>query len=330
MAKVKWGIISTAKIAREHVIPGMLAGDYCDIYAIASRDIERAQQVAQQLSIPNVYGSYEELLADPDVQAVYNPLPNHLHVSWSIKAAEAGKHILCEKPLGVDAEEAQKLVDICQEKGVLLMEAFMYRMHPQWVMAKEYVISGKLGELRAVHVFFSYMNRDPQNIRNRQDLAGSGGLMDIGCYPISLARFLFDDEPTKAVALINRDPDMKIDVLDSAILQFEKGHATFTCSTQLMPYQRVNILGTEGRFEIEIPFNAPENNPTNVYYETPDAGIETRTIATCHQYRIEGDLFSKAILDGTSVPTPPEDAVANMNVIDALLRSEQSGTWEVV
>jgi predicted dehydrogenase len=330
MAKVKWGIISTAKIARQHVIPGMQAGDYCDVYAMASRDLKRAEQVAQELSIPKVYGSYEELFADPDVQAVYNPLPNHLHVAWSIKAAEAGKHILCEKPLGIDAEDAQKLVDACQENGVLLMEAFMYRMHPQWVMAKEYVNSGKLGDLKAVQVFFSYMNRDPENIRNRPDLAGSGGLMDIGCYPISLSRFLFDDEPKKVVSLINRDPDMEIDILDSAILQFEKGHATFTCSTQLMSYQRVHILGTEGRFEIEIPFNAPEDSPTNVYYDTEEAGIETRTIATCHQYQIEGDLFSKAILDGKPVPTPPEDAIANMKVIDALFRSGQSGTWETV
>ncbi|PIE33186.1 NAD-binding protein [candidate division KSB3 bacterium] len=330
MAKVKWGIISTAKIARLHVIPGMQAGNYSEVYAIASRDFERAQQTAQELSIPKAYGSYEELFADPDVQAVYNPLPNHLHVPWSIKAAEAGKHVLCEKPMGVDAADAQQLVDACQANGVLLMEAFMYRMHPQWVMAKEYVTSGKLGELKAVQVFFSYMNLDPENIRNRSDFAGNGGLMDIGCYPISLARFLFGDEPKKVVALIDRDPAMEIDILDSAILQFEKGHATFTCSTQLMSYQRVHILGTEGRFEIEIPFNAPEYEPTNVYYETEDAGIETRTIATCHQYGIEGDLFSRAILDGTPVPTPPEDAVANMKVIDALFRSGKNGAWEEI
>ncbi len=329
MAKVKWGIISTAKIAREHVIPGIQAGQYTEMYAIASRDRDVAARVAEQLSIPTVYGSYEELLADPAVQAVYNPLPNHLHVEWSMKAAEAGKHILCEKPLGVNAQDAEKLVNYCRERGVLLMEAFMYRTHPQWVMAKEYVKNGKIGDLKAIQVFFSYMNRDPNNIRNRGDLAGSGGLMDIGCYPVSLSRFIFDAEPKRVMALVNRDPEMKIDILSSAILEFERGHATFTCSTQMTPYQRVNILGTEGRFEIEIPFNAPENRSTNIYYFSND-GAETRTLAPCHQYQIEVDLFSKAILNGTPLPTPPGDAVANMRTLDALFRSEKSQNWETV
>ena len=329
MAKIKWGVISTAKIAKEHVIPGIRQGQYAEMYAIASRERESAENVAKQLSIPVAYGSYEELLADPAVQAVYNPLPNHLHVEWSIKAAEAGKHILCEKPLGVDAQDAEKLVNVCCERGVLLMEAFMYRTHPQWVLAKEYVTSGKIGDLKAIQVFFSYMNRDPNNIRNRGDLAGSGGLMDIGCYPVSLSRFIFDAEPKRVVALVNRDPELGTDVLSSAILEFERGHATFTCSTQLMSYQRVNILGTQGRFEIDIPFNAPENRSTNIYYFSSD-GAETRQIEPCHQYQIEVDLFSKAILDGTPLPTPPADAVANMRVLDALFRSEKSQTWETV
>jgi predicted dehydrogenase len=329
MAKVKWGIISTAKIARVHVIPGMQTSDHCEVYAIASRNLETAKNVAKELSIPKAYGSYEELFADPEVQAVYNPLPNHLHVSWSIKAAEAGKHVLCEKPLGLDAEDAKKLVDACQQQGVLMMEAFMYRMHPQWIMAKEYVNSGKIGALKSIQAFFSYMNLDPDNIRNRPDYAGSGGVMDIGCYPISLSRFIFEAEPQRVISLVNRDSNWNIDTLASVMMEFEKGHATFTCSTQLTPYQRVNIYGTEGRFEIEIPFNAPEDAPTNVYYES-DSGIEKTVIDPCHQYRIEGDRFSKAILEGTSTPTPPEDAVANMKVIDAVFRSEKSGNWEAV
>jgi len=329
MAKIKWGIISTAKIAREHVIPGMQAGEYCDVYAIASRNLEKAQTVAKELSIPKAYGSYEELLADPDVQAVYNPLPNHLHVPWSIKVAEAGKHVLCEKPIALNAEEAEKLVKTCRDKGVLLMEAFMYRLHTQWVTAKKMVQNRKIGELKAIQVSFSYTNLDPDNIRNRPDLAGSGGLMDIGCYPISLSRFIFEAEPKRVVSLVNRDPNWRIDILASAMMEFDKGHATFTCSTQLTPYQRVNIFGTKGRIEIEIPFNAPEYDPTKIYYET-DGGIETITIDTCHQYQAQGDLFSKAILEGTPVPTPPEDAIANMKVIDAMFRSEKSGTWENV
>ncbi|GAK56728.1 NAD binding oxidoreductase [Candidatus Vecturithrix granuli] len=329
MQKVKWGILSTAKIAREHVMPGMQAGKYCDIYAIASRDLAKAQEIAKAFSIPKAYGSYEELLADPEVQAIYNPLPNHLHVAWSSKAAEAGKHVLCEKPLGLDAADAEKLVKVCREKSVLLMEAFMYRTHPQWVQAKKYVEEGKIGELKAIQVFFSYTNLDPQNIRNRSDIAGGGGLMDIGCYPISQSRFIFGKEPKRGLALINRDPAWKIDTLSSAILDFGTGHVTFTCSTQLFPYQRVNMLGTKGRLEIEIPNNAPENKPTRMFYETAD-GIETITIDTCHQYQIECDLFSKAILEGSPLPTPPEDAIANMKVIDALFRSEKSGTWETV
>ena len=329
MARVKWGILSTAKIARKQVIPGMQIGRYCEVHAIASRDLNAAQTAAEQHSIPHAYGTYEELLTDPEVQAVYNPLPNHLHVYWSMKAAEAGKHVLCEKPLGATAAEAQKLVNFCREKGVLLMEAFMYRTHPQWILAKEYARDGKIGDLRAIQVFFSYMNRDPNNIRNRADLPGSGGIMDIGCYPVSLSRFLFNGEPKRVIALISRDPDMRIDTLSSAILEFEQGQAAFTCSTQLMPYQRVNIIGTEGRFELEIPFNAPSDRPTNIYYSS-DAGLETRALAACHQYQIEADLFSKAILDGSPLPTPPEDAIANMKVLDALFRSEKSGAWEKV
>lgn len=329
MQKVKWGILSTAKIAREHVMPGMQAGKYCEIHAVASRDLARAQELAKNFSIPKAYGSYGELLADPDIQAIYNPLPNHLHVTWSSKAAEAGKHVLCEKPLGIDAADAEKLVKVCREKGVLLMEAFMYRTHPQWVRAKQYVEEGKIGELKAIQVFFSYTNLDPNNIRNRSDIAGGGGLMDIGCYPISQSRFIFGAEPQRVLALINRDPTWKIDTFSSAILDFGTRHVTFTCSTQLFPYQRVNILGTKGRLEIEIPNNAPEHKPTRMFYETAD-GIETITLDTCHQYQIECDLFSQAILEGKPLPTPPEDAIANMKVIDALFRSEKSGTWETL
>ena len=329
MDKVKWGILSTAKIARQQVIPGMQIGRFCDVHAIASRELDAAKKAAEQLAIPHAYGTYEELLADPEIQAVYNPLPNHLHVYWSMKAAEAGKHVLCEKPLGVNAQDAEKLVKYCREKGVLLMEAFMYRTHPQWILAKEYVHDGKIGDLKVIQAFFSYMGRDPNNIRNRADLPGSGGMMDIGCYPVSLSRFLFNGEPKRVIALISRDPDMRIDTLGSVMLEFEQGHAAFTCSTQLMPYQRVNILGTEGRFELEIPFNAPSDQPTKIYYSS-EAGLETRSLAACHQYQIEADMFSKAILDGSPLPTPPEDAIANMKVLDAIFRSEKSGTWETV
>lgn len=328
MATIQWGVLSTAKIGREHVIPAIQAGANCTVAAIASRDIDRARQTAQTLSIPKAYGAYEELLADQAIQAVYNPLPNHLHIPWSIKAAEAGKHVLCEKPIALTADEARPLLDICRQNGVLLMEAFMYRLHTQWITAKQMVKDGKIGTLKAVQTFFSYMNREAGNIRNNAEIGG-GGLMDIGCYPISVARFLFDAEPTRVLALIERDPDFKTDVLTSGMMAFEAGQAAFTCSTQLTPYQRVNIFGTAGRIEILIPFNAPETTPTTIRYEA-HGKIEYLEIAVCNQYQAQAELFSQAILDGTSVPTPPEDALANMRVIDAMFRSEQSGRCENV
>jgi predicted dehydrogenase len=328
MNKIKWGIISTADIARLHIIPGMRNSAYCDVHAIASRNLDRAKAAAKELNIPKAYGSYEELLTDPEVQAVYNPLPNHLHVTWSIKAAEAGKHVLCEKPIALDAKEAKKLVAACERHHVLLMEAFMYRMHPQWVATRKMVDDGMIGKLKAIQVFFSYANFDPADIRNKADIGG-GGLMDIGCYPISLSRFIFKTEPKRVLVLIFRDPEFRTDTLTSGVMDFESGHATFTCSTQLVPYQRVNILGTGGRIELPIPFNAPEQGATRIFFEK-DRRVETIEFEACHQYQVQGDLFSKAILEGSSVPTPPEDAVANMKVIDAMFRSEKSGTWETV
>ena len=328
MATIKWGILSTAKIGRNHVIPAIQAASNCEVAAIASRSITQAQQVAQELSIPKAYGSYEELLADDEIQAIYNPLPNHLHIRWSIKAAEAGKHILCEKPIALTADEAVPLLDSCRSNGVLLMEAFMYRMHTQWITAKQMVNDGKIGTLKAIQAFFSYMNRDAGNIRNNADIGG-GGLMDIGCYPISAARFIFDAEPTRVFAMFDRDPDFRTDSLTSGMMQFDAGQAAFTCSTQLTPYQRVNIFGTDGRIEIEIPFNAPETTPATIRHET-NGNIEEIEIDVCNQYTAQAELFSNAILDGTPVPTPPEDAIANMKVIDAMFRSEQSGQWETL
>lgn len=328
MATIHWGILSTAKIGREHVIPAIQAGKNCTVAAIASRRREQAQQVAEALSIPKTYGSYEELLADDEIQAIYNPLPNHLHIPWSLKAVEAGKHILCEKPIALTADEAAPLLDACQKQGVLLMEAFMYRMHTQWVTAKQMVKDGKIGTLKAIQTFFSYTNLDPGNIRNKADIGG-GGLMDIGCYPISAARFLFDAEPTRVMAMVERDPTFKTDVLTSGMMQFDAGQAAFTCSTQLTPYQRVNIFGTEGRIEIMIPFNAPETTPTRIYHEA-NGRIEEIELAVCNQYQAQAELFSQAILEGSAAPTPPQDAIANMRVIDAMFRSEQSGQWEAV
>ncbi len=324
--KVRWGVLSTANIGTEKVIPAMQSGRYCEIAAIASRDLDRARAAADRLGIPKAYGSYEELLADPDVDAIYNPLPNHLHVPWSIRALEAGKHVLCEKPIALTAAEAQKLLDAARERPQLkVMEAFMYRHHPQWQRARHMVADGRIGELRTIQSFFSYHNPDPANVRNVAEFGG-GGLMDIGCYTISLSRFIFGSEPQRVCGIIEYDPQFKTDRLASGVLDFGRGTSTFTCATQLTPYQRVNIFGTEGRVEIEIPFNAPPDRPCRMWHQHGSEVYEI-VLDVCDQYTIQGDLFSLAVLDDTPVPTPLEDAVANMRVIEALVQSARSGTW---
>jgi predicted dehydrogenase len=326
MDKVRWGIMSTAEIGAKKVIPAMQNITHCDIQALASLSLEKAKALATKLKIPRTFGSYEELLDCAEIDAVYIPLPNHLHVPWSIKALEAGKHVLCEKPIALSALEAQKLLDTSKKHPELkIMEAFMYRHHPQWQKARQLVASGEIGALQTIQSFFSYYNTDPNNIRNMASIGG-GGLMDIGCYTISLSRFIFDAEPQKVCGLMEYDPQFDVDRLTSVLLDFGKGTSTFTCSTQLAPYQRVNIFGTRGRIEIEIPFNAPPDQPCKMWCQTQDQ-TEEISFPICDQYTIQGDLFSKAILNDTDVPTPLEDAVANMKVIDALVESAKIRSW---
>jgi predicted dehydrogenase len=309
----------------------MQKGAHVDVIAIASRDRKQAEQAARELGIPKSYGSYEELLADPEIEAVYNPLPNHMHVPWSIKAAEAGKHVLCEKPVSLTVTEARTLHEKQKSTGVKIGEAFMVRTHPQWLRIKELISSGRIGELRSISGFFSYFNRDPNNIRNKPEYGG-GALMDIGCYPIIGARLAFGEEPKRILGLVTRDKDMKIDYLTSAILEFPAGHAMFTCSTQLVPYQRMHFLGTKGRIEIEIPFNAPNDRPCKIFID--DGGdlfgknLSTETFDTCDQYTIQGDHFSRAVRGEGEVPVKVEEAIKNMAVIEAIFRSATSGKWE--
>ncbi|HLX43347.1 MAG TPA: Gfo/Idh/MocA family oxidoreductase [Bryobacteraceae bacterium] len=322
--KVRWGVLGVAKIATNKVIPAMQLGEYSEITAIASRDAEKARQAATQLHIPKAYGSYEDLLADPDVDAIYNPLPNHMHVPWSIRSAAAGKHVLCEKPIGLSTTEARQLIAARDAAGVKIGEAFMARTHPQWIRAREIVRSGQIGELRVVTGFFSYFNRDAANVRNVAGWGG-GGLMDIGCYPITLSRMIFGEEPLRVIGLVERDPDFKTDRLTSAILEYPSGQCAFTCSTQLAAHQRMNILGTKGKIEIEIPFNAPIDRPSRIFVDD-----KVEELPVCDQYTIQGDLFSRAILDDGPVPVSLEDAVSNMEVIEAVFRSGESGRWEVL
>lgn len=326
MSKVRWGILSTANIAATKVIPAMQQGKYCEVTAIASRDLAKAQAEAKQLGIPHTFGSYEELLADPHIDAIYNPLPNYLHVPWSIKALEAGKHVLCEKPIALTAGEAQRLLEAAkQHPNLKIMEAFMYRFHPQWQQARRLALEGKIGELRTIQTFFSYFNDDAHNIRNIAEVGG-GAMLDIGCYAVSVARFIFNAEPQRVFGIVEYDTRLKTDRLASGILDFGRGTSTFTCSTQLAPYQRVNIFGTGGRIEIEIPFNAPPDRPCKIWYQQGDA-IEEILLDTCDQYTLQGDMFAQAVLNDTPVPTPIADAVANMQVIEAVFRSSKTGEW---
>ncbi len=327
MTKIRFGVLSTANIGTEKVLPAMQQGNYCEVAAIASRDLTRAKKAADKLDIPKAYGSYEELLADPDVDAIYNPLPNHMHVPWAIKALEAGKHVLCEKPIALTSEEGQALVDAAAKyPNLKVLEAFMYRHHPQWIKAKRLAEEGSIGELRTINTFFSYFNNDSDNIRNQADIGG-GGLMDIGCYPISVSRFIFESEPLKVAGIVEKDPEFKTDRLASAMMDFGSGTATFTCSTQLSSYQRVNIYGTKGRVEIEIPFNAPPDRPCKMWHQVGEE-IEEILLDTCDQYTAQGDNFAQAILNDTPVATHISDAVGNMKVIEAIRRSHASGTWE--
>ncbi len=329
--KVRWGVLSTAAIGVKKVIPAMQKGEWSEVTAIASRDIHKAEAVAQALGIARAYGSYEELLADPQIEAIYNPLPNQLHVPWSIKAAEAGKHVLCEKPLSLTVAEAKTLLAVEERTGVKMGEAFMVRTHPQWLRARELVASGRIGALRSIIGFFSYFNVNPANIRNIPE-CGGGALMDVGCYPITTSRFMFGEEPSRVLGLVERDPAMKVDRLTSAILDFPSGRSTFTCSTQLVPYQRMQFLGTKGRIEIEIPFNAPKDRPCRIFIddggELFGSGITTESFPTCDQYTVQGDVFSRAVREGGQVPVPLGDAIKNMAVIEAIFRSAESGRWE--
>jgi len=331
--KVKWGVLGVASIAVRKVIPGMQAGEWSEIAAIASRDLAKGRAAAQKLGIAKAYGSYQELLADTDIEAVYIPLPNHLHVPWSIKAAEAGKHVLCEKPLSLSVAEAKTLLPVRDRMGVKIGEAFMVKTHPQWLRTRELIRSGKIGELKAIMGAFSYFNRDAKNVRNVVEWGG-GGMMDIGCYPIVTSRFIWGEEPTRVSGLIERDPEFKTDRLASAILDFPSGQTTFVCSTQMVPYQRMQFLGTKGRIEIEIPFNAPPDRETRIFIDDGKDvfgnGITIETLPICDQYTIQGDAFSRAIREGGEVPSPLEDAIKNMALIEAVFRSAQSGRWEEV
>ena len=332
MSVLRMGILSTANIATVKVIPGMRRAGRVDVVAIASRDGARSRAVADRLGIPRAHGSYEALLADPDVDAVYIPLPNHLHAEWTIAAARAGKHVLCEKPLAITSADAERMVEACRVAGVHFMEAFMYRLHPSWLAARELVASGRIGRLVAVQTWFSFFNDDPANIRNVRAFGG-GALFDIGCYAVNLSRMLFGAEPDRVAAAVVRDPASGVDTTTSAVLEFPTGLAAFTVSTRSETDQRVDIYGTEGRISIGIPFNIPPDRPTKVFVtaggEPPVApATEELRFDTADPYAVQADRFAAAILDGTPPPIPPEDGVANLRVIERIFAAADQSRAE--
>jgi predicted dehydrogenase len=331
--KVHWGVLGAAKIAIEKVIPAMQRSQWASVAAIASRDLARAERCAAALEVPRTYGSYEALLADPDIEAVYIPLPNHLHVPWSIRAAEHGKHVLCEKPIALTADEARQLLAVRDRTGVHIQEAFMVRTHPQWLRAAEIAGSGRIGTVRSIVGVFSFFNRDAANIRNVRDYGG-GAIMDIGCYLVHTSRLMFRKEPQRVMALIDCDPDLHVDRLTSMMLDYGGAHTVGTCSIQMVPYQRIQILAERGRIELQIPFNAPNDRPCRLFVDDGSdlagANVEAIEVPMCDQYSIQADFFSQAIRSrGAATPYPLEDSVKNMMVIDALFRSASSGRWEV-
>ncbi len=328
--KVKWGILGVANIAVKKVIPAMQQSQWSEITAIASRDLAKAQSAAQQLGIPRAYGSYDELLEDPDVEAIYNPLPNNLHIEWTIRAAQAGKHVLVEKPISMTVAEALPLLKVHNETGVKIEEAFMVRSNPQWLKTLELIKEGRIGEVRSVAGYFSYNNQDPNNIRNIRE-TGGGGLMDIGCYMIFFARLIFNAEPIRVVSLIDEHPETQTDILTSALLEFPSGHATFTCSTRVTPYQRVQIIGTKGRIEVQIPVNAPPDLPLKIFLDDGSdltgGSIHTIEFEPVDQYTVQGDLFSQAVRENKEPMLSLEGSIKNMAVIEAVFESAKSGRW---
>ncbi|ODN69635.1 Gfo/Idh/MocA family protein [Methylobrevis pamukkalensis] len=326
---VRIGVLSTAKIAREKVVPGLATTPWCVVHGISSRDTARARAVADDLGIPKAYGSTEEMLADPEIEAVYIPLPNDLHVDAALAAGRAGKHVLLEKPTGLDAMDAERLLEF--PRDLVFMEGYMVRQHPQWRMVRDMVRAGRIGRPLGVQVWFSYMNDDPDNIRNRPE-TGGGAALDIGVYPLVVSRFVLDAEPIRLVAALDRDPIFATDRLTSVLADFGGGlHLTFTVSTQSVVHQRVTVCGTEGRIEVVVPFNAPLGGETILRFDPGtalgDASAETIVVPACNMYGLQGELFAMAIRGEAVLPYGVGDSITQMRLVDAIFESARRGGW---
>ncbi len=332
MRKIQWGVLSTANIAIKRVIPAILSSERGAVAAIASRDAARAAEVAARFGIPRSYGSYQSLLDDPQIDAIYNPLPNHLHVEWTVKALDAGKHVLCEKPLGLSAAETQAIVVARDRSHRRVVEAFMIRYHPQWRRVRALVRSGRIGQVRAIQSAFLFTQLDPNNVRNQADIGG-GALYDVGCYPLVTARYVFSSEPTRVIALINRDAKMGVDTLTSGLLEFPGGgHLAFSSALQLAAFQRVTILGTAGRIEVPVPFTPSKEQSCRIVIESgkslDGASSQFEDFPAVDQYQLQCDTAISVFRNEIEQEFPIEDGIANMRIIDALYRSAVSGRWE--
>jgi len=318
---IRWGILGTAEIARRHMIPALQGADLCTLGAIASRSTRRAGEVAQRHGIPVAHGSYQALLADPDIDAVYVPLPNHLHATWIIKAADAGKHVLCEKPLTLTARQAADVAEHCDRRGVLLMEAFMYRFHPAWQTGRMLLAAGAIGEVTGVDIHFAFRTTRADDYR-MIPRCGGGALYDVGCYAVNVSRMLLGDDPQQVVAAAHIHPERGVDMTTSAILDYGSGYATFTCSMEQEPDHRVDVYGTEGRLAIDDPFNCPPDRPTRIVITTGgddvphDSTSRVVEVPPANQYGLQASAFSRAILEGRPAPLPPDDAIANLRVME--------------
>lgn len=331
MRGIRWGVLSTADIGMNQVTPAIQGADRCEVVAIASRSLDTAQEAASQLGIERAYGSYGQLLNDAEIEAVYIPLPNHMHAEWTIAAARAGKHVLCEKPIALSAAEAETMIAAAAESKVILREAFMYRFHPSWQMARRLVDEGRIGDLTAVDSWFSYFNDDPDNIRNILEYGG-GALMDIGCYSIHLSRMLIGGEPTAIKASVQRDPATGVDTYSGAVLEFGNKVATFGCSTRVETDQRVDIYGTTGRISIEIPFNIPVDRTTRITVTAggnPPVAPDSEVIEfePVDQYTLQAEAFAAAVLDGEALPDSGVNAADNIRVIDRVFAAAGPSGW---
>ncbi len=332
---LRWGILGVSMFATRRMVPAMQRSRDLTVAAIASRSKDKAEKAARELNIARAYGSYEELLADPEIDAVYIPLPNHLHVPYAIKAAEAGKHVLCEKPIALNAAEARSLVEARDRTGVLIQEAAMIRVHPRWLATRAELAkgsAGKIGELRSIVSSFGYHLRQRDNVRYRREMGG-GTLLDVGFYPVSISRFCFGTEPVRVLASLTTDAETGVDILAAAMLEFPTGHSIFSCGMQLSPSQQVALMGNKGRISFDVPWSPYTDRPTRLIIDRSEQleepMVEAVAFEPCNQYTLLAEGFSQAVKNGTAAPLPLEDSVKNMAVLDALARSSQTGRWEV-